>query len=108
MLARSHWLAAGGSHGNPPSSHVRGHPVSTQAAASASNASNRTMVGRPTMRGIVHHAARYHVPIHAPTNGPSKNNPSQVTWCSHPRMIVHATPCAAKIVHAKSFSRGRV
>ena len=31
------------------------------------------------MRGIAHHAARYQVPIHAPTNGPRSSNPPHVT-----------------------------
>src|SRR5471032_1202460 len=108
MLARSHWLAASGSQGNPPKSQVRVHSIRVHVAASASSATSRTIVGRPTIRGIVHHAARYHVPIHAPTKGPSRNSPSHVTLCSQPRMSVHATACAAKIVHAKSFSRGLV
>ena len=79
MLARSHWLAASGSQGNPPSSQVRVHSMSTHAPASPSSASSRTSVRRPSNRGIVHQAARYHVPIHAPTIGPSRNNPSHVT-----------------------------
>src|SRR5687768_10556812 len=100
MVARSHWLAASGNHGNPPRSHVRVHSINTHKAARPRTTNKRVTVGFPMIRGSAHHAARYHVPTHAPTNGPSRKSPSHVTLCSQPRRIVQAMACAANIVHA--------
>src|SRR5688572_4775908 len=99
MVARSHWLAASDSHGNPLSSHVRVHSISTHMPARPSTTISRVGVGLPRIRGIAHHTTRYHEPTQAPTNGPSRKSPSHVTLCSHARIIVHATACAANIVH---------
>src|SRR5688572_26090058 len=100
MLTIVHWLAASGSQGKPPSNQVRVHSITTHAPASASIATSRVSTGRPIIRDIVHHAARYHVPTHTPTNGPSSNNPAHVTLCSQPSRIVHATIWAAASVQA--------
>ena len=100
MLIRFHWLAASGSQGKPLRNQVRVHSITTQSPASASTATRRTGVDRPNIRGIVHQAARYQTPTHTPVKGPSRNSPSHETWCSQPRMMVHATICAPSSVRA--------
>src|SRR3954464_10018540 len=100
MLVRSHWLAESGNQGKPCSTHVRVHSISTHAPANPSTMARRVNVGRPIIRGRAHHAAKYHTPTQIPTTGPSRNSPIHVTLCNHPNRIVHATACAAAIVHA--------
>ena len=103
---RCHWVAASGSHGKPLSSQVRVHSMITHNPARPKSASNRVIIGFPSMRGMTHQAAKYHEPIHSPMNGPSRISPPQVTLCSQLRMIVHAMAWAAKIVHAKRRNEG--
>jgi hypothetical protein len=67
----------------------------------------RSRAPRPGKRGISHQAARNHEPTQTPVNGPSRNNPTHVTWWSQPSMIVHATAQAPSTVHAKSLKGGR-
>jgi len=63
-------------------------------------------VRRPTIRGMVHQAARYQVPVQAPTMGPRTRSPTQVTGWSQERLMVQPTAWAAKRVQANTFSLG--
>ena len=74
--------------------------MTTQSPAKPSWASRRTGTARPISRGIVHQTARYHTPTQAPTKGPSRSQPTQVTWRSQQSRIVQATACEAKSVQA--------
>ena len=81
--------------------------MTTHSPASPSWEASRTDTGRPTIRGMAHHTARYQTPTQAPTNGPKRNSPTQVTGCSQLSRTVQATACAAKSVPAYSLRDGR-
>ncbi len=107
MLVRCHWLAASGSQGKPVMNQVRVHSTRTQAPARPSWASIRTGAERPCSRGMVHQTARYQQPTQAPTKGPRRRSPKNVTCRSQQSRTIQATAWAANIVQQKTLSGGR-